>query len=63
MTLLKPHQCQRCYRRFDTIQGLGRHETDCYPIRERPIRSRYAEKRIRKKIELANTRFTSGVEL
>jgi hypothetical protein len=62
MTLLKPCQCQRCRRRFATMHGLATHEHRCYPLREIPIRSKTAEKRLKRKIALADTRFISGVE-
>ena len=54
---MKPHQCARCHRRYETEYGLRSHERWCYPIREIPIRSEYTKRRVEKKIMLADTRW------
>lgn len=57
------YECQRCHQYLKSELALAQHEARCYPLRERPIRSTYAERHIKRRIELANTRFRPEVGL
>jgi hypothetical protein len=50
---MRPFQCERCKQRFGTQKGLSQHEWLCYPIGQRPIRSKWVARHVRTKMSHA----------